>query len=168
MRDSENCDYVHLWEIWGWRAMLIWCKAFVKRLQGLVATLPERLGLVAPGFGVCGCLRTQFIKEICVRQTNPTPRACLSHGTECHMPTDQSLWEQMLLAEQQLHSNPVHTLPVCSDLPAPIIFSTGWWLPPSYSSFTPWLLISGEGALALASLSAFGFSLFHSEVQIVG
>ncbi|EOB08664.1 hypothetical protein Anapl_01867 [Anas platyrhynchos] len=90
---------------------------FVKRLQGPAATLPERLGLVAPGFGVCGCPGTQFIREICVRQTNPTPRACLSHGTECRMPTDQSLWEQMLLAEQQLHSDPVHTLPVCSGLP---------------------------------------------------
>lgn len=55
---------------------------FVKSLQGLAAALPERLGLVAPGFGVCGCLGTQFIKEICVRQTNPTPRARLSHGTE--------------------------------------------------------------------------------------
>lgn len=90
---------------------------FVKRLQGPAATLPERLGLVAPGFGVCGCPGTQFIREICVRQTNPTPRACLSHGTECRMPTDQSLWEQMLLAEQQLYSDPVHTLPVCSGLP---------------------------------------------------
>lgn len=89
----------------------------VKRLQGPAATLPEKLRLVAPGFGVYGCLGTQLIREICVRQTNPTPRACLSHGTERRMPADQSRWEQMLLAEQQLHSDPVRTLPACSSLP---------------------------------------------------
>lgn len=90
---------------------------FVKRLQGPAATLPEMLGLIAPGFGGYGCLGTQLIREICVRQTNPTPGVCLSHGTECRMPADQSRWEQMLLAEQQLHSDPVHTLPLGSGLP---------------------------------------------------
>lgn len=35
---------------------------FVKRLQGPAATLPERLGLVPPGFGVYGCLGTQLIR----------------------------------------------------------------------------------------------------------
>lgn len=97
----------------------------------------------------------QLIREICVRQTNPTPRACLSHGTECHMPPDQSQWEQMLLAEQQLHSDPVHTLPVCSGL------SGGYYVPnrtmiapPSHPCYH---------SPAFTSLPAFSFSLFLSE-----
>lgn len=127
----------------------------MKRLQGPAPTLPEGLGPVAPGPGACGRLGTQLIRELCVRQTNPTPRACLSPAAECHMPPDQSWWEQMLLAGQQLHSDPVHTLPVCSGLPR------GYYVPNRAMIAPP--SHPGEGVPVLASLSAFGFSLFPWE-----
>ena len=137
----------------------------VKRLQGPAATLPERLGLVAPGFGVYGCLGTQLIREICARQTNPTPRACLSHGTERRVPSDQSWWEQMLLAEQQLHSDPVHTLPVCSGL------HRGYYVPnramiapPSH----PCRHSLGRAYRCSPSCLPLGSHCFFQKVQIVG
>ena len=137
----------------------------VKRLQGPAATLPERLGLVAPGFGVYGCLGTQLIREICVRQTNPTPRACLSHGTECRMPADQSRWEQMLLAEQQLHSDPVHTLPVCSGLPGGYyVPNRAMIAPPSH----PCCHSPGRVYRRSPRCLPLGSHCFFQKVQIVG
>lgn len=58
----------------------------VKRLQGPVAIFPERLGPVAPGCRVCGCLGTHLMREIPVRQTNPTPREFISRHRMPHAP----------------------------------------------------------------------------------
>lgn len=48
--------------------------------------------------------------------THPLTRH-LSQGTKCHLPADQRLWEWAAWAEWQLHSDPAHTLPVCSSPP---------------------------------------------------
>lgn len=58
----------------------------VKRLQAVVAILPERLCLVAPGCRVCGCLGTHLIREIPVSQTNPTPRVFIWRRRMPHAP----------------------------------------------------------------------------------
>lgn len=137
---------------------------YVKRLQGPMAILPERLGLIAPGCRVRGCLGTHLIRKIRARQTNPTPEG-LSHGTECRMPPDQSWWEQMLLAEQQLHSNPVHTLPVCSGLPRDYyVPNRAMIAPPSH----PCCHSPGRVYWRSPRCLPLGSHCFSQKVQIVG
>ena len=60
----------------------------------------------------------------------------LSQGTKCHLPADQRLWEWAAGAEWQLHSDPAHTLPVCSSPPQELLcFQQAKQSPSSTTSF---------------------------------
>lgn len=96
MSGSEGSDSVEKSGAGEQSAHDVFFPGLVKRLQERAAILPESLGLIAPEFGEYGCSGTERNREICARQTNPTPRARLSLSTECCMPADQSWWEQML------------------------------------------------------------------------
>lgn len=131
----------------------------MKMLQGPCAILPERLGLVTPGCRVCGCLGTHLIREIPVRQTNPTPRVFIWRHRMLHAPGSKLVGtDAVSRAAAALRSCP-H--PSCLQWPTQGLLCSqqGDDCPP----FPPLLPLSREGVLALASLSAFGFSLFLSE-----
>lgn len=131
----------------------------VKRLQGPAAILPERLGLVAPGCRVCGCLGTHLLREIRVRQTNPTARVFISGHRTPHAPGSKLVGtDAVSRAAAALRSCP-H--PSCLQWPTlGLLCSQQGDDCPSFPSLLP---LSREGVPALASLSAFGFSLFLSE-----
>lgn len=137
----------------------------MQRLQGPAAILPERLGLVSPGCGVCGCLGTHLTRKKDPCKANKLLQECLSDGTERCMPPDQSWWEQMLLAGQQLHSDPVHTLPVCSGLPRGYYVPNRVMIaPPSH----PCCHSPGRVHWRLPRCLPSGSHCFSRKVQIVG
>lgn len=131
----------------------------MKRLQGPAAILPERLGLVAPGCRMYGCLGTHFIREIRVRQTNPTPRVFISWHRTPHAPGSKLVGtDAVSRAAATLRSCP-H--PSCLQWPSQGLLCSQQG--DDCPSFPPVLPLSREGVPALASLSAFGFSLFLLE-----
>lgn len=129
----------------------------VKRLQEPAAMVPERLGLVAlDAECVAAWAHTSPGRNVC-KANKPSPGVFISRHRMPHAPGSKLVGtDAVSRAAAALRSCP-H--PSCLQWPTQGLLCSQQG--DDCPSFPPLLPLSREGALALASLSAFGFSLFR-------